>query len=130
MANDRDLLLDTHAVLWWAFDLKSLSAKALDAIRKADVVRCSSISLIEISLKQKKESIIPIPFSDLQSFIRERGNILIEPFPVEAANVFHELPPIHKDPFDRMLIAHAIAMGLTLVSRDPEIHQYPVPFLW
>lgn len=52
--------------------------------------------------------------------------------PLDEASVFQlaKLPPIHKDPFDRMLICQAIAKGMTLVTPDPMIAQYPIHIVW
>ncbi|HUY31891.1 MAG TPA: type II toxin-antitoxin system VapC family toxin [Pirellulales bacterium] len=51
------------------------------------------------------------------------------PITIAHAMAIRSLPPHHRDPFDRMLIAQALQEGLRLVSRDPQIAQYPVPLI-
>lgn len=54
------------------------------------------------------------------------------PLPIspEHAAAVEELPLLHRDPFDRMLVAQARAEGLTLVTRDPQVRAYDIPTLW
>lgn len=66
----------------------------------------------------------------LVSSYREDSGIHALPFSEEAALMLSQLPPIHRDPFDRMLICQAIVEGLTILTPDPLIRQYPVRTYW
>jgi PIN domain nuclease of toxin-antitoxin system len=61
---------------------------------------------------------------------RERQHVDALPLTEEAILVVTRLPDLHRDPFDRMLVCQAIMGGLTLLTPDPLISQYPVPTLW
>lgn len=64
------------------------------------------------------------PISELM----ERFDLVVDVFPADAWRVTARLPPIHRDPVDRMLIAHALVKGMTLLTADANIRRYPVPF--
>jgi PIN domain nuclease of toxin-antitoxin system len=122
------VLLDTHALLWWVTDDPRLSDAARDAILVADVA-VSVVSLWEIEIKRGLGRIDV----DTRALIREvsqtEGFRMLE---IRSSHVLTlgELPLLHEDPFDRMLIAQAIRDRLTLVSRDEAIHRYDVDVVW
>lgn len=119
-----NLLLDTHALLWWLGDDPSLSDEARAAIRAEDsTVMVSAASAWEISIKRSLGK-LEAP-SDL---VRQLELNRFEPLPITVAHAESAgtLPPHHDDPFDRMLIAQALAESLTLVTKDPRFDFYGV----
>lgn len=122
-----NLLLDTHVLIWSLENNATLSGDARDAITEGkNIVFVSSVSAWEISIK-KAMGKIKVP-DNLQE---EIGLHRFTPLNINFGHAKHagELPNIHKDPFDRMLIAQAIIEKLTLVTRDSLIAQYNVNLL-
>jgi PIN domain nuclease of toxin-antitoxin system len=72
---------------------------------------------------------VPNAESELQSWI---GYLTARVLPIEVPHAYamYQLPLLHKDPFDRMLVAQAVAEGLTLVTSDETLHRYPVKWVW
>jgi PIN domain nuclease of toxin-antitoxin system len=60
----------------------------------------------------------------------ERHGITCAQLEIETIWFLEKLPPVHRDPFDRILIAHALRHGMTLVTPDPNVAKYPVPVVW
>ena len=119
------LLLDTHALLWWASDDNRLKPPERDAIGAEDsVVWVSAASIWEISIKRRLGR-IELVHADLEREL-QRGNFLELPIAWRHAESAGSLPGHHDDPFDRMLIAQAQAEQLVLVSYDPAFHDYDV----
>ena len=121
-----NLLLDTHAVLWWLADTE-LSAEARSAIADADrVVAVSAASVWEISIKRRLGK-LEAPAQVVEAIAASR----FEPLAItlDHADAAGALPQHHRDPFDRMLVAQARVEGLTLVTRDPAIGAYDVDTL-
>jgi PIN domain nuclease of toxin-antitoxin system len=120
------LLLDTHALLWWLAD-EGLNAPAREAIADpANLVAVSAASAWEISIK-KALGKLAAP-DDLEQQVQDGG---FEALPISLAHGVAAglLPRHHDDPFDRMLIAQAIAEGLTIVTRDKRFDDYGVALL-
>jgi PIN domain nuclease of toxin-antitoxin system len=120
------LLLDTHALLWWLAD-EGLNAPAREAIADpANLVAVSAASAWEISIK-KALGKLAAP-DDLEQQVQDGG---FEALPISLAHSVAAglLPRHHDDPFDRMLIAQAIAEGLTIVTRDKRFDDYGVALL-
>lgn len=125
------LLLDTCTFLWLVGG-GPLSAAAAAAIRTpSNEVRLSAISVWEIALKYRLGK-LPLPDSPERLIPARRSTrgITSLDFDEEAALQSLKLPPLHRDPFDRMLISQAIAHGLAIVTPDPSIAQYPVRVIW
>lgn len=124
-------LLDTAPFLWAATGPGKLSA----AVRKLIEGRnhrlfVSVASLWEVVLKAQKGLLhIEDPRSWLESGIR---SIEAEVLPITAAHAYAvgQLPAIHKDPFDRILLAQAASEGWTLISNDRLVRRYAVPAVW
>ena len=124
------LLLDTHILLWAAGEPEQLSSKAKALIEDPEnQLYFSAASLWEISIKNKLgRSDFKV---DLAVF---RRNLLDNGFEEIAINSAHAvgvdaLPNIHKDPFDRMLIAQTTVEGVTLMTADSVIAEYPVAII-
>ena len=125
------LLLDTHTFIWWDSDPARLSAVATAALRDpANMVWLSVVSIWEILIKAQFDKLslrLPLP----QIVAQQQANglqILSETLPHALA--IEGLPPIHKDPFDRLLVAQAVVEGAELVSADQVFVQYPARLLW
>jgi PIN domain nuclease of toxin-antitoxin system len=120
------LLLDTHVVLWWLADDPELSNELKETIDEEVDVFVSAVTVWEVAIKQQLGKIVaPV---DLPERIRdsELPNLHVTADHAIAAG---RLPPIHRDPFDRMLVAQSRTEGLTLVTRDKVLHDYDVPVL-
>jgi PIN domain nuclease of toxin-antitoxin system len=91
-------------------------------------VFASAASAWEIAIKQSLGK-LPVPRADLFETLR-RANLTELPVTLKHAQATRLLPPIHRDPFDRMLVAQAQTEGLSVVSRDPLVRRYPVTVLW
>ncbi len=120
------LLLDTHVVLWWLTDDPALADDLKERLDHEPDVYVSAATIWEIAIKQAigklKEP------TDLPERVRDSG---FHELPVRSdhAVAAGRLPLIHRDPFDRILVAQARCEGLTLVTRDPEVRKYDVALL-
>ena len=124
-----NLLLDTHVFLWWIDDAPELGRAARDAIADPEaLVLISAASAWEIALKAALGRIRIHP-DDVGRGIDESGFTEL-PVRAEHGLAAGALPPHHRDPFDRMLVAQARHEGLTLVTRDRRIEPYDVKVLW
>ena len=125
------LLLDTHAFIWWDSDPGQLSAPALAALRDpANEVWLSVASVWEMVIKvQLGKLTLRLPLTAI--VMQQQANGL-KVLPVTLAHplAVEGLPAIHKDPFDRMLIAQANVEGADIVSADQVFGRYPVRVLW
>jgi PIN domain nuclease of toxin-antitoxin system len=119
------LLLDTHVIFWWLEDDPTLSSEIKDSIDTELDVFVSAASLWEVSIKQAQGKLGP---ADLPERILATG---LRELPITAMHAIAagRLPVIHRDPFDRILIAQAKTEGLTLATRDEYIVKYDVPLL-
>jgi PIN domain nuclease of toxin-antitoxin system len=120
------LLLDTHVVLWWLADDPGLPEEIKDRLDHEPDVRVSAATIWEIAIKQALGK-ISAP-ADLPGRVRDSG---FRELPIDFTHAIAagQLPPIHRDPFDRMLVAQARCEGLTLVTRDSYCQQYEVAIL-
>lgn len=119
------LLLDTHVVLWWLADDAGLGGDVKDMIDTEIDVFVSAATLWEVSIKTSLGKLGPV---DLPERILASG---LRELPMTAMHSIAagRLPRIHRDPFDRMLVAQARAQTLTLVTRDEQIAKYDVSLL-
>ena len=126
------LLLDTCAFLWIAADAAALSARARALFRSPDnEVFLSVGSAWEIAIKHALGR-LPLPEAP-ERFVpemREAHGIASLPMDEETALHLSRLPDLHRDPFDRLLVSQAIVHGLTIVTPDPLVAQYPARTLW
>ena len=125
------LLLDTHVFLWFISGDARLNEAMKDSIRSNDnEVFLSIVSLWETIIKNRLGK-LPLP-EPAESYVpAQRQRHEISSLSLDEASVSHlaELPAIHRDPFDRMLICQAMEHGLTIVTVDNAIRAYPVPVL-
>jgi PIN domain nuclease of toxin-antitoxin system len=122
-----ELLLDTHAFLWWLGDDPKLAARARAAIAAAgNVVYVSAASAWEIAVKRATGK-LEAP-GDIGAWIHDNGFVEL-PIAVEHAVASAELPRHHADPFDRLLVAQAMLENLVLVAHDDEIARYGAAML-
>jgi len=126
------LLLDTCTFLWAVDERTRLSEKARSLVADpGNEVYLSAISAWEIALKQGMKS-LTLSEPAVRFVPRYREALGFLELPLDEASVLQvgQLPTPHRDPFDRMLVCQAIAHGLTIVTPDPQIAQYPVRVLW
>jgi PIN domain nuclease of toxin-antitoxin system len=127
-----NLLLDTCTFLWLIADSPDLSSDARQVFSDpSNEVYLSVVSAWEIVIKHRLGR-LPLPEPPQRFIPRQRTLHEIRSLPIEEAAVLQlaRLPDYHKDPFDRMLICQAIAHGLTILTPDPAITQYPVRTEW
>lgn len=123
-----NLLLDTHAFLWWLADDPALGTEARRSIGDpAAIVHVSAASLWEISIKQALGK-LDVESPDLAEEVSANGFVEL-PVTGRHALAAGALPRHHDDAFDRMLVAQASLEGLTLVTRDPAMTEYQVTLL-
>ena len=122
------LLLDTHAFLWWCADDPRLGTQERDAIRDGgNDVFLSAASAWEMAIKQ---SLGRLKLPERPSSAVERLGITPLAVSLQHAEALLRIAPLHRDPFDRLLVAQAMLEGLTLVTHDPLVRAYPgVAFL-
>lgn len=121
------MLLDTHVVLWWLAADPSLAQRARAAIAAPRAsVFVSAASAWEISIKRALGKLVA-PDDLAEQLAAHRFDELA--ITIAHASAAGALPPHHSDPFDRMLVAQALAEDLTVVTRDPRFALYGVPTL-
>ena len=122
-----NILLDTHVLIWALENNPTLSDKARNSIvRASNIVFVSSASVWKIAIK-KQLAKLESPDNLLEEIKLHR----FTPLPInhDHAELAGKLPDIHKDPFDRMLIAQTIIEKLTLVTRDKLIAKYNIKII-
>lgn len=120
------LLLDTHVLLWWLTDDPTLSEDIKSKLDHEPDVYVSPVTIWEVTIKQAIGKLREP--ADLAEQIRDSGFREL-PITFEHAIVAGRLPMIHRDPFDRMLVAQAQCAGITLVTRDANVQKYEVSIL-
>ncbi|MEH1857965.1 type II toxin-antitoxin system VapC family toxin [Nostoc sp.] len=125
-------LLDTHAFIWWVTNDPQLSANARNLIADSgNILFLSVVSAWEIVIKNKLGKLtLPEP---VEQYIPTRLAInRFESLPIQMSHVLQvaSLPNIHRDPFDRILIAQSQVENLPIVTIDRQITQYLVQTIW
>jgi PIN domain nuclease of toxin-antitoxin system len=126
------LLLDTHAVIWWSLSDSRLSAIAASALAAPENdVFVSAASAWEITTKYRIGKLPGVGelAADVAGFL-DRENFGALPVTVRHAERAGRLEGLHKDPFDRMLIAQALIENLTLISNETVFDRFGVLRLW
>jgi PIN domain nuclease of toxin-antitoxin system len=126
------LLLDTCAFLWIVKADRAIPARVAAAFASADNdVFLSAASIWEIVIKHGRGRLfLPAPPGAIVERARERHGLQILPIDEDSAVHVGKLPALHADPFDRMLVSQAIVHGMTILTPDPLITQYPARTAW
>lgn len=123
-----DLILDTHALLWLVTGDRHLSrnliAKLADPDTRCFVSAVTAWEYSDLHLRGRLPGSVPLALA------QKRLEFEILDLPADLWVQAEELPDIHGDPIDRMLVAHAQALGMTLATADHNMRRYPVATLW
>jgi PIN domain nuclease of toxin-antitoxin system len=125
------LLLDTHIFLWYiSADPKLPATVRADIQEPANAVFLSVASVWEAVIKYALGK-LPLPEPPEEYLPRQRELHAIATLPIEEGALAHlaKLPPLHRDPFDRILVAQALQHDLTLAAVDDAVRAYPVKLL-
>ena len=124
-------LLDTHAILWFFDHVEKLTNKSYEAIINNESEKYVSIaSAWEVAIKI---SLGKLTFDGgIENFLKkiDENGFKLLPLKEEYIKQVVALPFLHRDPFDRMLIASAISEGMNLITGDKNIHKYDIPWVW
>jgi PIN domain nuclease of toxin-antitoxin system len=124
------MLLDTCALLWLAHDQTQLSPGTLNKIDKAPMLFISAVTGFEIVLKHKASKLhLPLPAREWLKELLSHHQINVIDLDMEICIRTTELPPIHKDPCDRFIIATALILGFPVVTGDSRFNEYGVEVL-
>jgi PIN domain nuclease of toxin-antitoxin system len=121
------LLLDTHTTIWWLGSDDRLSRTAREAISRVGADAAVSVACVwEASIKTASGR---LEGPDLASAVAAAGLPFLH-IEEHHAKLAGELPMLHRDPFDRMLVAQARIEQLAIVTADNDIPRYGVPVIW
>lgn len=126
-----DYILDTHTLLWFLSGQKTLSKKANDIIMDSKINKSVSIaSLWEIAIKNRIGKLsLKNGVTDFFERIESMGFGLLN-IDRKCVEMCNTLPLIHRDPFDGIIIATAIVHHMTIITKDTNIQQYNVSWIW
>lgn len=127
-----NVLLDTCCFLWLAFDSKRLSPLAVEVINNpSNILHLSDVSLWEITLKNTAGK-LPLPMRPSEWLPSRRSFFGAEALPIRASSIFltADLPPVHSDPFDRLIAAQAIENQFTILSPDRPLSLLGANRIW
>ena len=125
-------LLDTHTFLWWVLDIPRLSADARSIIGDgANELLFSAASAYELTIKAQSGRLTLPESADTYVPSRLAANAF-GTMAIELAHALRagRLPAVHRDPFDRILVAQAQVEGLPIITADPAISRYEVETIW
>lgn len=127
-----NILLDTHAFLWFINGDKKLSKNARELIEDSHNHRYLSMaSLWEMTIKSSLGKLqIILPITELYQQHIVQNDIELLPIDVAYLDTLHNLPFHHGDPFDRTIIAQAIVENMPIISCDTAFNDYDVKCLW
>jgi len=117
------ILLDTHVFLWWRLGGRELSPAAISEIRSADEVYVSVASAWEVAVMQSLGRLRLD--ADFEAGIVD-SQFAALPIQFQHLRELARLPQLHRDPFDRLLVAQARSERLVVVTRDPQVLAYGV----
>jgi len=124
------LILDTHVVIWIAIEPEHLSHELRGSLQRGgDEVYVSAVSAYEIDLKRPRDPQLADFPDDVESYAQSIGLTWL-PVTASQASAAARLPLIHRDPWDRLIIAQAQAIGAAILTVDPWIRKYPVSTVW
>ena len=123
-----NLLLDTHIFLWLNDAPEQLSASARSSCENPlNRLHLSLASVWEIQIKLQLGKLrLESSWRSMIETQRETNGLLILPITLPHIEALGNLPPVHRDPFDRMIMAQAIHENMTIVTHDPAFSSYPV----
>lgn len=126
------VLLDTCVFLWMADEKRRLSARAREILEDAsNTLRLHQVTPWEIQIKHSLGR-LPLPHPPRRAIPAAIEKLGLDYRTLDDDTIFtlEKVPPLHRDPFDRLLVAHAIHEGLPIISPDPLIKPYPVRVIW
>ena len=126
------VLLDTHAFLWWITDDPRISSRARDVVQDAEnELYLSAASGWEIAIKTQLGR-LRLPGESDVYLARQMSVNAIQPLAITMRHSLfvYGLPDIHKDPFDRMIIAQSILEEMPLLTKDGNIPKYGIQVIW
>ena len=126
------LLLDTHVFIWSFHAPDTLSVRARGLLEDTEhILYLSIVSILEMQIKMQMGILkLGIALPEVIAAYRQKNRVQILPLEPEHVYKVNDLPSLHKDPFDRLLVAQAISIGAGLMSADPVVARYPVTVLW
>jgi PIN domain nuclease of toxin-antitoxin system len=123
------ILADTHTLVW-ALETPELLSKAARSAMDDSEVTASVASLWELSLKcRKKDALVTDPLSWWRKYVTATG---VPTLPIRISDVIalSSLPDIHKDPFDRIIVAQTVSEGIPLITKDAHLAMYGITTIW
>ena len=125
------LLVDTQVLFWWYGEPARLSKRALSTMESADnSIFVSAVSAWELAIKASIGKLDALPLViDLAQYIADEGFQEL-PVTISQATRAGLLPPHHRDPFDRLLVAQAQDLNVPILSSDKLLDQYDVTRVW
>jgi PIN domain nuclease of toxin-antitoxin system len=126
------LLLDTHTALWWVNEHEKLSSEAKAMLlNETCLLYISIVSAWEISIKVSLGKLLEFP-GGVRVFLAQVADMPVCLLPILPRHIemVENLPFIHRDPLDRLLVATAKVEGMTILTADANIHKYDVPSVW
>jgi len=124
-------LLDTHAIIWLIEDSSKMPSEIKEIVKlpENDIFICS-VSFWEIVIKMSLGKLsIGLPFDELLAHVKNSDIIILHIEDSYLKRLF-ELPFLHKDPFDRLIVSTAQADDLTIITIDDNIQKYDVSWVW
>lgn len=121
------IVLDTHALLWWALDPDKLSPRAAATIATMEREGgfASAISIWELGIKVKRKKLgLPLSIDELARRIERSGIVALLPVDTTTWLRSLSLPWEHPDPADRVIVATALLKGLPLLTKDATVHAF------
>jgi PIN domain nuclease of toxin-antitoxin system len=123
------VLTDTHTLVWALSAPALLSSTAKKVLAKADVM-ASAVNLWELVLKMhRKQALLADPISWWDKYVRDSNIAALSIRTAHVAALAH-LPQIHKDPFDRILVAQSKVENLPLITKDASLARYGISIIW
>jgi PIN domain nuclease of toxin-antitoxin system len=126
------LLLDTHTFIWWDSEPARLSSRALAFCQDSENTLLVSVaSTWEMQIKAQLGKLkLELPLAELIENQKRINSLEILHIELEHVLALDQLPPVHKDPFDRLLVAQARVEGASLVTNDLVMANYPENVIW
>jgi len=120
-------LIDTHILIWYMEGNEKLKNAEIAIIDNPEnQIFISNVSLWEMTIKSSLKKLdLFVPILEMESFLNEK-DIQLYSFNYQHLNTLHALPFHHGDPFDRLIIAQAIADDLTIITDDKQFKNYDV----